>query len=112
MTFTIVQEDTDPPISSQLTDSGVPIDLSTGINNIRFHMEDKFNRVVISDDLTGRVNIVDESEGEVEYVWQSGDTDTAGTYKAEWQLLYDDGKVGTTFPSRGKITVEIMEQIE
>jgi len=111
MTFTIVQEDTAPPIESQLTDSGIPVDLTDNVSNIHFYMEDKFDRVVISDDLTGRVNIVSGTEGKVEYTWRSGDTDTVGVYNSEWQVLYDDGKI-ETFPSRGKIRVEIVEKIE
>lgn len=109
MTFTIVQNDTAPPISSRLTDSGEVVDLSDA-SNVRFHMEDKFERVVVDDDLTGRVNIVDSGLGEVEYVWGSDDTKNVGSYKAEWQVLYDDGKI-ETFPSRGKIDIEVTEEI-
>lgn len=110
MTFTIVQGDTAPPISSRLTDAGEPVDLSDA-SNIYFHMEDKFKRVVVTDDITGRVNIVTESSGDIEYAWKSGDTDTIGTYSAEWEVLYDDGTI-ETFPSDGKISVEITEAIE
>lgn len=110
MTFTIVQGDTAPPISSRLSDSGEAVDL-TGVSNVRFHLEDKFDRVVISADLTGRVNIVDAASGDVEYVWRPGDTDDIGSYKGEWEVLYEDGTV-ETFPSRGKVDIEIMEQIE
>lgn len=111
MTFTIVQNDTAPPISSKLTDSNEPVDLSSDVSNVYFHLEDKFDRVVVSDDLTGRVNIVDGVSGEVEYAWRSGDTSDIGSYEAEWQVLYEDGRV-ETFPSRGKVDVEITEQIE
>lgn len=110
MTFTIVQNDTAPPISSRLADSGVPIDLSNA-SNVRFHMENNKSEVIVNDDQTGRVNIVDVDLGEVEYVWRSEDTNQPGTYYAEWQVLYDDGKI-ETFPSSRKIRVEIVEGIE
>lgn len=110
MTFTIVQNDTAPPYTTRLTDSGDPVDLSN-VSNIFFHMEDKYDRVIVSADLTGRVNIVDQSGAEVEYTWRSENTEDVGTYKAEWKVLYNDGKV-ETFPSSGKDKIEITEEIE
>lgn len=110
MTFTIVQNDTAPPISSRLADSGEPINLND-VSNIEFHMEDRFGRIVVSDDLTGRVNLVDKSAGEVEYTFTNGDLSDVGTYKAEWQVLYNNGKI-ETFPSSGKVEIEVTEQIE
>lgn len=110
MAFTIVQNDTAPPINSRLTDSGEPVNL-TDVSNIFFHMEDRYNRVQISDDLTGRVNIVDKTAGEVEYVFKSSDTEDVGTYQAEWEVLYEDG-TRETFPSNGMIDIEITSGIE
>jgi hypothetical protein len=110
MTFTIVQNDTAPPIGSRLADSGEPVDLSN-VSNVRFHMEDRFDRVIIEDDLTGRVNIVDASAGEVEYAFTNGDTSDVGKYKGEWQVLYSDGKI-ETFPSAGKVDIQITEEIQ
>lgn len=109
MVFTIVQNDTAPPISSRLTDSGSPVDLNNA-SNVFFHMEDEYDREVINDDLTGRVNIVDPESGDVEYVWQSGDTEKIGSYKAHWEVLYNNGEV-ETFPSRDKIDIEVTEEI-
>lgn len=110
MAFSIVQKDTNPPISSRLTDSGEPVDLSNS-SNVFFHMEDEYNRVVISDDITGRVNITDESRGRVEYVFSESDTESVGTYEAEWEVLYDDG-TRETFPSNRMITVNITSGIQ
>lgn len=107
--FRITQNDTAPPIQSKLTDEGVPIDLSNA-SNITFNMVDKFSRKVISDDLTGRVNILDEGSGQVEYTWKDGDTSDVGTYDVEWQVLYDDGKV-ETFPTGFELTVEVVEEV-
>lgn len=109
MTFTIVQNDTAPPISSRLLDDGVPVELGNA-SNVFFHMEDKFGRVVIEDDLTGRVNIVDAKLGDVEYAFAPGDTSDIGSYAAEWQVLYDDGTI-ETFPSSGKVDIEVTEEI-
>lgn len=109
MTFTIVQNDTAPPITSRLADDRVPVDLSNA-SNIRFHMKDQYENIVVDDDLTGRVNIVDEASGEVEYAFRPEDVTDIGTYRAEWEVLYDDGTI-ETFPSSGTITVKITEEI-
>lgn len=110
MGFSIVQNDTNPPISSRLTDSGEPVNLQD-VSNVFFHMEDSYNRVVISDDLTGRVNIVDAASGEVEYVFNERDTNRVGEYDAEWEVLYEDGS-RETFPSNKMITVNITSGIK
>ncbi len=110
MTFTIRQGDTAPPISSRLSDENGYVDL-TNASNVRFHMQDEFERVVVEDDITGRVNIVDGSTGHVEYAWSTSDTTRVGSYRAEWEVLYDDGGV-ETFPVDGYINVEITEQVQ
>lgn len=110
MTFKIVQGDTAPPISSKLSDEDEYVNL-TNVSNVRFHMQDRFERVVVEDDLTGRVNIVDGQTGKVEYVWSPDDTTDVGLYKAEWEVLYDDGTI-ETFPTDGYVDIEITEQIQ
>jgi hypothetical protein len=111
MTFRITQSDTSPAIVSELTDSGIPVDIS-GADEIRFIMEDKYKNIIIDDDLSGSVNIVDGENGEVEYIFSEEDTATAGTYKAEWEVTFDGATTGVeTFPTGNKITVEIGEEI-
>jgi hypothetical protein len=108
MTFTIVQGDTSPSLSSTLTDGKSPVDIS-GYNSVEIHIENKYDEVIVTDDETGRVNVVNASSGQVEYVWEQGDTDSIGTYKAEWQVTYSDGSI-ETFPSDGKVTIEVTEE--
>lgn len=110
MVFRIVQGDTAPPISSRLSDEDGAVDLSN-VSNVEFHMMDKFERVVVSDDVTGRVNYVDKSVGEVEYVFKQEDTTDVGIYKGEWQVLYNDGTI-ETFPTDGYVDIHITEEIE
>jgi hypothetical protein len=105
MTFTITQNDTAPPIRSRLKDSGEPVNL-TNVSNVFFYMENEYKEVVVSDDLTGRVNILDNTVGEVEYMFKSSETENVGRFKAEWEVLYDDG-TRETFPSDGKVSIEI-----
>ena len=110
MTFKIRQGDTAPPISSTLADNGGPVDLNNA-SNVRFHMQDQFERVIVEDDLTGRVNIVDEDLGKVEYVFSTNDTTDVGSYTGEWEVLYDDGRI-ETFPVDGYVNIEITEQVQ
>lgn len=46
----------------------------------------------------------------VQYAWIAGDTDTAGTYDAEFRVTYADGSI-ETFPNNGFIRVQIGEDI-
>jgi hypothetical protein len=110
MTFTIVQNDTAPPITSQLSDSGEAVDLSN-VSNIRFHMEDEFKNVIVDDDLTGDVDIVDANLGKVAYEFDQDDTSNVGSYKGEWQVLYSDGTI-ETYPSNTKVNIEVTEEIK
>lgn len=48
--------------------------------------------------------------GEVTYAWQAADTSTAGTYEAEIEILWSDGKA-ETFPSDSYWAVEITDDI-
>lgn len=109
MTFTITQNDTSPALESQLLDNNVPVDIS-GFNEVSFHMENKFDEVVIDDDTTGSVIVADPSLGEVEYQFDQTQTATIGTYSAHWEVEYGDGSI-ETFPSSGSITVEVTEEI-
>jgi len=109
MSFKITQGDSSPSLLTTLSDGGVPVELSN-VTNIRFIMEDKYERIHIDDDLQGYVNIVDPSLGQVEYVFQQDDTKQIGTYKAEFEVTYNNGAV-ETFPTENKITIDIVEEI-
>jgi len=43
-------------------------------------------------------NVLVAASGTVEYRWAVGDTDLAGDYYAEWEVLWSDGKT-ETFPT-------------
>lgn len=108
--FEITQSDTATSLVTTLTDSGVPVDIS-GYNEVRFHMVDGFDAVVIDDDTTGRVNVISDVDGEVEYVFGADDASVVGTYYAEWEVEYGDGSIETFPTSKGKIEIEIIEEL-
>lgn len=109
MTFKIVQGDTSPALRSTLRDNSVPVPID-GYDEVKFHVENEYDEVIIDASSTGRVNVVDPSVGDVEYAWADGDTSDVGTYYGEWQVTYGDGS-NETFPSEGKIEIEIVEEI-
>lgn len=103
MPFTIKRNDTSPVIQTTLTDPlGNAIDL-TGAT-VRFHMK-KYRASVAKIDQP--VTIVDEDAGVVRYQWQSGDTDTVGSYQAEFEVSFIDGTV-ETFPNADFIQIDVI----
>jgi len=106
MSFKIKQNDTSPLLQTTLTDpSGNAIDLSGC--TIRFHMK-RYKASTAKID--GSVTVVDEEGGVVRYAWQSGDTDTMGSYLAEFEVTYNDGTI-ETFPNSGYIQVDVLGEI-
>lgn len=112
MTFTIKRGDTSPPIKFQLiAPDGAGKDIR-GFNDVQFFMREAEDiDVVVSDNVAGEVDVVDAEQGIVQYLWQDGDTDSAGEYEAEWEVEYGDGSL-ETFPNNDYIDVEIVEDIQ
>ena len=46
----------------------------------------------------------------MKYVWQTGDTDTAGTFQGEFEVTYTSGEI-ETFPNDGYIGIEVLADI-
>lgn len=109
MAFTIKQNDTSPAIMAQLLDgSNDPVNI-TGATSVRFHMRpvgEGSPAAVIDEDAT----VVTASTGDVKYVWQAGDTDTNGTYQAEFEVTFATGEI-ETFPNNGYIEIQVVDDI-
>ena len=58
----------------------------------------------------GSATITNAAGGEVTYAWGTLDTNTAGAFEAEVELVWNDGKA-ETFPSTGYWTVSIDDDI-
>ena len=56
-------------------------------------------------------NIMDATGGQVEYRWVLGDTDTVGTFLAEWEVVWNDG-TPETFPTRDYDIVVIYSDLD
>lgn len=55
-------------------------------------------------------HIEDAEHGEVWVVWVPGETAISGVYRAEFEVVYLDGKV-ETFPSDGYISINIINDL-
>lgn len=102
----IKQNDTSPSIQTQFLDGdGLPVDI-TGNLGVSFHMRDAAGTVKIDTAAT----VVTAASGIVRYDWLAADTDTAGTFQAEFEVTYSDGKI-ETFPNASYIEVVITDDI-
>ena len=106
MSFYIKQNDTVPSLRAALENgSGTAVDL-TGAT-CQFHMRG-IGATSVTVDATAQ--IVNEATGIVQYNWVADDTDTVGSYQAEFEVTYSDGTI-ETFPNNGYIRVEITDDI-
>lgn len=103
--FTLKQNDALPKIKADLKTIGTPVDL-TGAT-VKFCMRPKGNP---TPKVNASATIVDATTGRVEYGWVTADTDTAGTYEAEFEVTFSGGSK-QTFPTQGYIEVTIVDDI-
>ena len=103
--FTIKENDLLPVIQATITDSdGTAVDLSGG--TVKFLMLDQDNTLKV--DAAGSF-VTDGSDGQVQYAWSGTDTDTAGGYRAEFEITIS-GKI-VTAPNNGYLTIKILEDL-
>jgi hypothetical protein len=106
MAFFIKQNDTSPALQATLKDGlGAVVDL-TGAS-IRFHMR-KTGDTTAKVDATAVIENADN--GLVYYSWVAADTDTIGSYEAEFEVTFTGGEI-ETFPNNRFIEVEITDDI-
>jgi hypothetical protein len=104
--FYIRQNDTEKKIEARLQDvRGTTPDL-TGAT-CKFLMRNKDTGAV---KVNQPATIVAATTADVEYSWAAADTDTVGTFEAEFEATLASGKK-LSFPNKGWITVEITDDI-
>jgi len=99
--------DTKPAIKGTAEDDdGVIADLD--LASIKFYMK---NEETGNMKIDGKqASVVDASTGEIKYEWESGDTDTVGTFETWFVLTFSDGEM--TVPNAGNKPIEITERGE
>lgn len=106
MAFYIKQNDTSPALQATLKDSNdTAIDLSNA--SVKFHMR-KVGAVTPKIDANATISNADG--GVVYYQWQTGDTDTIGSYEAEFEVTFTGGEI-ESFPNNRYIQIEITNAI-
>ena len=105
MAFYIKQNDTSPSLSATLTDyNGNAVNL-TGAS-AKMHMKDQGGTLKVNAAMT----VTDADAGIIKYDWQSGDTDTVGSYNVEFQVTYSDSSI-ETFPNHGYEVVVVVGEL-
>ena len=105
MAFSIKQNDTSPSLQAILKDAlQNPIDL-TGAT-VKLHMKSVDGTLKINSTMT----VTSAIGGTVQYDWQTGDTDSVGTYLVEFQVTYADGAI-ETFPNSGNNIVSVVREL-
>lgn len=106
MPFYIKQNDTSPNLDATLKD-GSDNAISLIGASVRFHM-----RAIgaSTSKVDAGATVLDADAGTVRYVWSTGDTDTIGSFEAEFEVTYADNSV-ETFPNNKFFAVEITDDI-
>ena len=55
--------------------------------------------------------VVDAAARRVRYQWAAGDTDTPGSYQAEWEVIYPSGKP-QTFPLKTYHAIDVLADLD
>ncbi|MFQ6673084.1 MAG: BppU family phage baseplate upper protein [Candidatus Tectimicrobiota bacterium] len=105
--FWIKEGDTTPAIRRTLQDEdGNAINL-TGGATVQFKMR---SPGATTPKVDAAATLVDAANGVVEYAWATGDTDTAGSYWAEFEVTFPSGKI-ETFPNYKHLLIRIVEEV-
>lgn len=104
--FFIKTGDTAPAIVAVLKDAvGTIVDLTD--SSVLFIMRDKITNEKV---VESAADILNPTGGQLSYQWQTGDTDTPDTYKAEFEVSFLDGTI-ETFPNSTYIFVKVVQDL-
>lgn len=106
MSFNIKRNDRSPSFTSTLeAPAGTPVDL-TGCN-VKFIMTKDGES---SPKVNAAATIDSVLDGEVSYSWGVTDTDTAGLYRAEWEVTFAGG-VKRTWPAEDYLYINVQADL-
>jgi hypothetical protein len=103
----IKEGDRRPVATTVLSRGSQIVDLTLAIS-VTFKMREESESHLTVD---ATAVITDAAAGEVEYRWDIGDTDQPGQYRAEWEVIWNDG-TNETFPTLGFDPVLIDGSVE
>ena len=94
--FHIKQNDLNPVYETVLKRGTATVDLTTA-TSVTFKMRKRHSTILVVD--AAATIDTPATDGTVYYTWVTGDTATAGSYDAEWEVLWPSGT--ETFPTLG-----------
>lgn len=108
--FSIKQHDTRPVIQATLLLNGSAVDLTTAVG-VAFIMAPAAGGAAT---VNSAATIVTPADGVVSYTWAAGDTDTVGSFEAEWEVTWDAGPPvdKQTFPTTSYHTIDIVADLD
>lgn len=105
-TFRLKRHDTYPPLGYTVKDSDAALlDMTDAI--VKFTMTNKATDVVKIDRAVGEVDAL----GHIRYIWVAVNTDTVGSFLAEFEVTLSTGKKFTV-PNNSSLTVVIEEDLD
>ena len=110
--FVLKDGDLLPTFDVQLFGDNSEVDLSSGVDSIKFYMRKSDGTLVINgEDMTF---ITDGSDGKVRYTSQSGDTDVSvqTSFTAEIVVTWTSGTKPQTFPNYRNLTITIFKDVK
>lgn len=105
--FTIKANDRLPSIQATLSSAGAPIDLTTA-TSVKFIMRPIAGGAT---KVNTAATIVTPTSGVVRYDWLAIDTNTAGSFQAEWEITWTGGKKQTV-PTTSYHTVDVLADLD
>jgi hypothetical protein len=112
MAFSIKNGDTAPAYVVDLQDDvdSTPVAINlTSATSVTFKM--RLTGTTGAPAITQAMTVTDAANGRVTYEWQTGDTDTPGTYDAEFEILWTDGTIETV-PNDGYLTIIVTDDLD
>lgn len=109
MAFTIKKGDTLPVINAALTtgpDAGSQVAVNLTSAAVVLVMKPAAGGSAVRH----TASIVSAPAGTVKYDWVAGDTATAGTYNAEWEVTFSGGGI-QTFPNEAYFQITIADDL-
>lgn len=87
----------------------IPADVSSGqVDEIVFNMKPAAGALKVDRGIAQVVT--DGTDGQVEYRWVVGDTDTPGIFSAEFEVVWADTKP-QSFPPDSNLSVEVVPEL-
>lgn len=109
--YTIKAHDRLPSIAATLSASGAPLNLTGATVKFIMRAKPAGNGATPSAKVNAAAVVVDAANGLVRYDWLAVDTDTPGSFQAEWQITWSDGKKQTV-PTLTYHTVDVLADLD